>query len=196
MENNCWHDTEYTPVRFNDVWSDINAFLTDIGFLNESGEIEVQGTTGIKPTLEKSKEETLYYLLYGKYGGSTIAYSDITMFKTQVASIIFCNGRGWSKKLDIQQALFNLDLDSNDLIEGATVIYNNASNPGGKPTTNTTRELDYIDGQNVTKNKRSKLDAYSYLYDLMNNDVTTWFIDKFKKLFTLTVYIDEGGNYV
>ena len=197
MECNCWaNNYEANTTKFLDVWSDVNSFLTDIGFVNESGVVEVEGTTGITPTLEKTKLVNLYYMMYSRYYNSILINSDTDLFKKRVAAIIFCNGRAWSKKLDIQDRLFKLDLDSKDLIEGATIIYNNALNPGGSPTTNTTTELDYINNQNVTKNKRSKLDAYSYLYDLMNNDVTSWFLNKFSDLFIKTIYIDEGGNYV
>lgn len=191
----CWHNNEFESKKFVDIWPNVSTFLADVGYKNDNGEIEQAGTIGIPPLLKKSDLETLYYLLYGKFRNSQVAYSTTDLFKTQMGATIYVNGMAWSKKVEIQKKLFDLSLDDKDLLSGATIIYNNSSNPSSAPSTGTTDELNYVENQNVTKNKRSKLDAYDYLTNLMNEDVTTWFIDKFKRHFTYIPYIDEGGNF-
>lgn len=70
-----------------------------------------------------------------------------------------------------------------DLIQGSKAVYNTALNPGTAPSTDTLDELTYINQQNTTKYKKTKLEGYALLLDLLESDVTSDFIDSFKKLF-------------
>lgn len=120
----------------------------------------------------------LYYLLYGAYGGSTIASSNENQFKYQVFSLMFEYGPAWEKNLKIQSRIRELSED--DLKSGGKQIFNKALNPGTEPTT---EELDYISEQTTSKATRGILEAYERLSVLLSKDVTKEFIDKFKKLF-------------
>lgn len=155
--------------------------FTDI-FPNEStftGEYE---NAGIPPMLsQESSVTTLYYLLYARYGNSCIASSDENQFKYKLWSIIYSYGPSWEKRVEIQKNL--RELTENDLITGATQIYNHSYNPSTQPSTSTLDELTTINEQNTQKQKRSKLDAYSYLWDLLDTDVTTEFLNRFQNLF-------------
>lgn len=131
---------------------------------------------------------TLYYLLYARYGNSTIASSDENQFKYKVFSIIFQYGPTWQKRLEVQDALRKMDIE--ELRESAKAIYNHSYNPSTAPNTDTMYELQTINDQNVTKHQRSKTDAYALLLDLLKTDVTEQFINKFQKLF-LTVVTPE-----
>lgn len=144
--------------------------------------------SGIPIVLTSENLTTLYYLLYASYGNSNIASNDENQFKYKVYSIIFMYGPAWQKRLDIQQKLINLS--DNEIVRGATAIYNNALNPSQTPTTQTLEELSYINSQNTTKYKKSKIEGYAFLYDLIKTDVTKEFIDKFKKLFITIVEPD------
>ncbi|MBO7716251.1 MAG: hypothetical protein J6S85_21985 [Methanobrevibacter sp.] len=138
--------------------------------------------------------KTLYYLLYAKYGNSNIASSDENQFKYKVWGIIFQSGPSWEKRLSIQSTLRGLT--ESDLLLGAKAIYNHAYNPSTTPSTGSDTELDYINEQNTTNYKKSKLEAYQILWELIKFDVTEEFLDRFKKLFLVIVMPEEPLLYV
>jgi hypothetical protein len=76
-------------------------------------------------------------------------------------SVIFQYGPTWEKKLDIQEKL--RDLTEAEILAGAKAIYNHAFNPETTPSTASLEELNYINDQNITNYKKSKLEAYSIL---------------------------------
>ena len=94
-------------------------------------------------------------------------------------------GPAWQKRLEIQGKL--LALTDDELVKGTTAIHNSALNPSTSPSTQSLEELQYINAQNTTKFKKSKLEGYSSLYAIIETDVTEKFIDKFKKLFITVV---------
>lgn len=123
----------------------------------------------------------LYYMLYANYGNSPISNSDENQFKYRVWSTIFMYGPTWEKRLEIQDKLRKLSED--ELMRGGKAIYNHAFNPGTEPTTGSLEELDYINDQNTTNYKKSKLEGYAILMELLKTDVSRDFINKFKSLF-------------
>jgi hypothetical protein len=170
---------------FADIYTDLAAFKTDYT------------TNGIPETLSETNLTTIYYLLYARYGNSSIASSDETQFKYKLFSTIFMYGPAWQKRLEIQKKL--LELSDDEIVKGTTAIYNTALNPSQSPSTQSLEELNYINSQNTTKYKKSKIEGYATLYSLIETDVTEEFIDKFKKLFITIVepelplwYITEG----
>ena len=124
---------------------------------------------------------TLYYLLYARYGANPIANLTENLFKAKIISIVWCKGPTWVKRLSLQKSL--RDLTDAELLSGAKTIFNRALHPETEPGTDTDTELTYINAQDVSKIKRSKIDAYSYLNDVLKNDVTKEFIDAFAELF-------------
>ena len=136
---------------------------------------------GIPSTITDDTATTLFYLLYARYGNSHIINSDENQFKYKMFSIIFQYGPTWEKRLDIQNKLRNLTED--ELMYGTKAIYNTANNPGTDPSTGSLEELQYINSQNTTGYKKSKMDAYANLLALLDTDVTEDFIKKFGKLF-------------
>lgn len=172
MWNNSLYGN-YRQVKFTDVWKDVNSFLTEYQ------------NNGIKTTISQQSAQTLYYLLYSRFGNSTIASSDTNRFKYDVWGTIFSYGPTWEKRLEIQEKLRGLSDD--ELFTGATQIFNHAYNPGTAPSTSTLDELTAINEQNTNKNKKDKLNAYAMLMSLLEIDVTQQFLDKFKKLFLTVV---------
>jgi hypothetical protein len=91
-------------------------------------------------------------------------------------------------------------ISDEELLRGGKAIYNNAMNPDGSPATQSLEELPRISSQNTTNYKKSKMDAYSQLWELLNTDITNEFINKFKICFkqfvrpekTILYYEDEG----
>lgn len=172
----------YRQKTFGDVYPEVQEFLTDYQ------------SSGIPTTITEDSQTTLFYLLYARYGNSTIASSDIHRFKYQLFSIIFQYGATWEKRLDIQDKLRHLSDD--ELMTGSMQIYNRAENPGTQPSTDADDLLQYINNQNVAKNKKGKLEAYGLLEGLLVADVTGDFLKKFQKLFLTVVQREQPLYYV
>lgn len=173
---------QYDTKLFNEIWEDKDAFLTDYNGI------------GIPTTISAQSAQTLYYLLYARYGNSPIANYDEEQFKYKVFSTIFMYGPAWEKRLDIQQKLRALTED--DLVKGSKAIYNTALNPSTAPSTATLEELDYINSQNTTNYKKSKMDAYAQLWELVETDVTAEFLSKFRGCFKQFVKPERTWIYV
>jgi hypothetical protein len=159
----------YRNRKFTDIFPDVDDFLL------------AYNDSGIPTTITTTNATTLYYLLYARYGNSTIASSDETQFTYKVMAIIYQYGPTWEKRLEIQTALRGLSAD--ELVAGTRQIMNHAQNPGTEPTTATLSELDYIDSQNTVNYKKSKMDGYATLMALLDTDVSEEFLGKFKRLF-------------
>lgn len=125
--------------------------------------------------------ELIFYLLYSRYGNSSIASSDENQFKYRLFSIMFQYGPTWKRELEIQKKVRALTED--ELREGTRNTVNNAANPSTAPSTVDTEELPYVNQQNVSKVKRSKVDGYALVLSLLKDDVTEEFIRRFQKLF-------------
>lgn len=172
----------YRQKKFTDVYDSVEKFLADYNGV------------GLPTTISQGSAQTLYYLLYGRYGNDVIASSDINRFKYRLFGIIFQYGPTWEKRLEIQEKLRGLTED--EILTGSRQIYNNAQNPSTEPSTDTTDELQYINEQNVTKNRRGKLDAYAMLMELLRSDVTNELLTKFKTLFLTVIEPEEPLYYV
>lgn len=144
--------------------------------------------------LEEKDLKIIYALLYAKYGNSSIASDDENQFKYAVYSTIFMYGPTWAKRLEVQQALREMNIDELQL--GSKAVYNTALNPGTAPGTAALEELTYINQQNTTNYRKSKVEAYSILISLLETDVSKAFIDKFSKLFITIVQPDYPLWYI
>lgn len=169
MSNSVTMLPQYSTKLFTEIYDNANAFYADYT------------TNGITPVISEANAKLLFYLLYGRYGNNPIANWDETQFKYKLFSIVFMYGPTWEKRLDIQSKLRNLSDD--ELMKGSKAIHNSAYNPETAPTTQTLEELTYINNQNTTNYKRSKLDAYTMLLELLETDVTEEFLGKFKVCF-------------
>lgn len=166
----------YRNVKFTDVWNNVDAFTGDYK------------DNGITVTISDTSISLLYYLLYARYGNSTIASSDVNQFKYKLFSIIFMYGPTWEKRLEVQKGIRELTLE--EVQKGGKAIYNTALNPNQAPTTASLEELKFINQQNTSNFVKSKVDAYAIIIGLLETDVTEEFIGQFKKLF-LTVVSPE-----
>ena len=79
----------YRNLKFTDVYDNVEDFLKDYH------------NVGVPAIIQDSDISVLYYLLYSRYGNSTIASSDLNQFKYSVFSLIWQYGPTWSKKLAI-----------------------------------------------------------------------------------------------
>ena len=138
--------------------------------------------------------KTLFYLLYARYGNSHIANRDINQFKYKVFAIIYQYAPSWSKRIEIQEKLRGLT--EADILKGSEAIYNTALNPSKAPATNARTPLEYINSQNATLYNKSKMDAYTQLWDLLATDVTNELLMKFRDLFIKVPRPVRNATYV
>lgn len=135
-----------------------------------------------KDCITSTSLETLFYILYARYGNNPIVNYSINQFKAKLVANTFQKGPTWERKLSLQKSL--RDLSEDDLLTGARTILNRAEHDEGSPGTDTDELLGYINLQNVSKMRRSKIDAYSFLQDILKSDVTEEFISSYAKLFS------------
>ena len=135
-----------------------------------------------KDCITEANLKKLYWLLVARYGANPIVNYSIDLFKAKIVGITFQKGPTWERKLAVQKSL--RELSEAELLTGARTMFNRALHPETAPGTDTDEELSYINAQDVSKQKRSKLDAYSYLQDVLKTDVTEEFIRSYEKLFS------------
>lgn len=176
---------KYFNEKFSDVYPDFEKFESDYNTLGFPNIFREEATLKL-----------LYVLLCGRYANSTIANSDLNQFKYALFSIVWQYGGTWEKRVEIQRELRELSLDDGSAIYiGAKAIYNSAVNPGTEPSTTDLEELPFINNQNTTGYKTSKLDGLMKLYELLKTDVTSDFLNKFKDLF-IKIAIGTTKYYV
>ena len=182
---------EYITKTFAEVYPSYDDFKSDYDDLIGL----VSG--GITP-LKAGNIQATYYLLYARYGNTPIVNYDETQWKMKVMSNIVTYGPIWEKKKQIQIDL--RALTDAELLQGAKQIYNHAFNPSTEPSTQDMEELTHINDQNVTNNKKSKMEAYSILWANLHVDATDEYLNKFKNCFSRFVgdqypiiYVEEDN---
>lgn len=183
----------YFTKKFSDFWDSADEFYAD---WNEIGPFRgCLGDTLINDVnvTEEERIKLIFYLLYAQYGNSHIANLDETQFKLRLWSTIFQYAPTWNTKLKYQAQI--RALTDNEILIGATNVYNHSYNPSTAPSTQSLDELTTIDDQNVTKFKKSKLEAYFQATQYLEQDFTKEFIDRFKVLFLKIVEGQEPLYY-
>lgn len=183
---------EFDNITFSELWNTADKFVEDykmIGFpqTNEFGSY-----------MTDDDLKLIWLLLIGRFADSTIMpYNTFGAFKVRFMSRVWQHAPSWKKDLDIQNKLRSMSLeDGSPIYDGSKAIYNTALNPGTKPTTATTEELDYINSQNTTKYKKSKLEGIALLSDLLKKDVTEQFLRRFDDLFLKVIYSGRDLKYI
>ena len=171
----------YNTMKFTDI------FVTNEQFVEE------YTNSQIPSIISTVNANTLYYLLYARFGNNPIANYDINQFKYKIWSIIFQYGPTWEKRLDIQEKLRGLS--EKEMMQGAKSISNMALNPDQEPDESQIDELKYVSNQNVNKQTKSILGAYAELWNLLRIDVTKSFLDNFRPLFRAFVIPDKEYVY-
>ena len=143
---------QYSTELFVDIWDDVADFKSDLADSPFAGCISTSNPDNVS---------VVFYLLYARYGNNPIANQDINQWKFKIFSVIFQYGPTWEKRLDVQNKLRSISDD--DLLKGSKAIYNHAYNPSEAPSTGTLDELNFINDQNTTNYKKSKMDAYAQL---------------------------------
>lgn len=177
MYNNLY--TNLLNKKFSDIFTTVEEFVTQYK------------TSPIPTVLTDDELNTLYYLLYSRYGNSTIASSDENRFKFDLYATIFSYAPSWSRKVKLQESLRNLT--DAELREGSFAKHNHAFNPSTEPTTEV---LENINEQNTSDFQKDKMTAYATLNSILATDVTQSFLDKFNKLFRKGVILGVPIWYI
>ena len=188
-----WFVPPYETLTFSEVWKNFAQFKKDYDEL-------IVGFAQNAAPLKADSIQTLYYLLFARYGNNPISNSDVGQFKMKIFANIYAYGPLWEKKQEIQDKI--RALTDEELLIGAKQIYNRAYNPNAEPSTDSLEELIYINEQNTTNNKKSKMEAYSILWAILHASATDEFLNKFKKCFSIFVdkmpvpfYISEEEEF-
>ena len=180
---------QYDTKLFCEIFDSATKFVSEY---KNSGLYDA--TSGhLNNSLSNRDATTLFYLLYARYANNPIANLDENQFKYKVWATIFQYGPAWAKKLDIQNKL--RELTDDEIRLGSKAIYNHAFNPSTDPSTASLEELTAINEQNTTNFKKSKIEGYMGLWQLVVSDVTNEFIKKFEKLFKLFVTPERTWIY-
>ncbi len=185
---------KYSTKTFTQVWDNVDSFVNDYKaspFYNAVGK-----------ELDDAYLILTFYLLYNRYGNTPIANQDENQFKFKTFGLVMQYGPTWSLKLKIQEKLRDLGLDQDsEIYKGSKAIYNHAFNPETQPTTGDLEEINYINEQNTTGYKKSVLEGLALLAESIRDDVSSSYIDKFRKLFKQfffpirhAIYISEGED--
>lgn len=144
-------------------------------------------------TMDVSIKRQLYYTLYAYYGNSHVASSDENRFKTKLFSLIEQYAPNWEKRLDIQKKL--RAMTDEEITLGREATYNHAFNPETSPNTSSRDAINFINDQNKTLHTKSKIEGYANLLELLDDDFTKEFIDRFKNLFIAVAATDTPLLY-
>lgn len=175
MENNVL-DVGLT-MTFSDVFEDSDTFISEF-------KTTPFYRTPVSTMLTDTTLELVFILLYNKYGNNQIVNNSVNQFKSKLYGILWATGPVWLEKLKIQEKIWGLGLDDDsEIYKGSTAIYNHAMHPETEPSTDTDEELPYINDQNTTKYKKSKLEGLMLLANTLNDRLTDDFINKFRRLF-------------
>lgn len=162
---------------FSEVYADSDALQKDF----ESRGFETSGFPSDFPWA------LFYSLIYGRHGNATIISPDdyLAAWETRFCSILWQFGPYWMREVAIQQSL--RELSEEDLLKGSLVVSSNALNPAAKPTETFENmdvpKVDTIQQQATSQSRRSKMDAYAALSQLLRTDVTESFLRRFDALF-------------
>ena len=182
---------QYSTILFTQVWDNATEFVADYKL---SGLYDATDASHLNNSISDANANLLFYLLYARYGNNPIANRDVNQFQYKIFSIIFQYGPTWAKELDIQTKVRGLSEE--DIRTGSFAMYNQAVNPSTAPSTASDTELNYINGQNTTRYKKSKLEGYAMLVDLLKTDVTENFLKKFNICFKKFVSSERPLIYV
>lgn len=154
-------------------------------------------STSIASLFDDDTLELIYILLYNRYGNNQIINQSVNQFKSKLMGIMWASGPKWIQRLRVQEKIASLGLDnSSEIYKGSSAIYNHAQHPETAPSTDTSEELPYINDQNVTKYKKSKLEGLALLTESLADGYTDEFINKFRNLFKMFIWRNRGPIYV
>lgn len=175
---------EYENLTYDLVFDSAATFITKV---RATGLI-------VDTSINDSFLSLLFGMLYAKHGTDPIVSANEDQWIFKVALTTNSYAPTYIKKMDIQKSLRALTDD--EIREGYKNIFNHAINPSTKPSTENTSELPYINDQNVNKGKKGVVDAYAYLWEVLNSNLTEEFLKKYDKLFSKIATTTDRVVYI
>lgn len=175
---NIFQNTGMWTKTFSDVYSSYEDFVNDYNLFS---------ALTVIPFKDNSFLEHIYLSLMGEYASNNLSNMSEDQFKIRFWTRVNQYGPQYERELTIQKDLVQITED--ELTKSSSVIYNSAINPSQSVEDPSNTLIKELNTQNTTFHKRSKLDAYAYLKDLLNGgtDLTKQFIKRFKDLFTVVL---------
>lgn len=173
----------YRTRTFNDIFTTTTDFQTYMTGIDKSAGTEDLVSKDKDATVIAQYYNRIWFLLSARFGNCHIASSDENQFKLKTWSLITQYGPTWYEKDALQKKFRNFTDD--ELRSQGSSIINYAYNPS--TTVAEGGVIDNINEQNTSNAKRSPVDAYSIQYDILKDDITDKFVEKFKKLFLMIV---------
>ena len=170
----------YRNEKFGDIFNTYTDFYTD--YTTCGLPTNIRHADPVSPSTDENSLKTLYLLLAGRYMNSTIASESIDQFKLKLFGIIYQYGPTWERELDLQKKIREL---TDDEITGSSVRYYKGYNPTGEFAIG--EDVDFVNEQNTQLYQKNKGEAFGIADALLKNDITSRFLDKFKKLFITIV---------
>lgn len=163
----------YNTKTFGEIWPDSTSFKTDY----TSYETNIANLNKV----DDKYVVLTWQLIASKFANTPIRSDSEEQFKLGVFGIMVSEAPTWARRLELQKSI--RDLTEADLLAGETSIANRAENPDEAPTTSTMDELTYINVQTTNKQKRSKIQAYALLDNLLQDDLCETYVHRFNSLF-------------
>ena len=185
MSNSMYDKIFVNPwtMSFSNIYDDYETFISDYNTFKDLTQINFKNTEFLKH---------IYLILMGEYASSSISNMSVDQFKIRFWTRVNQYGPQYERELEIQKDLINLT--EKDLETSSSVIYNSAINPANTVEDPSSTLIKELNTQNTTFHKRSKLDAYAYLKSLLDKNLSSEFVSKFKGLFTY-IYVGPELYY-
>lgn len=172
----------YNNRTFSEIFPDADTFYN---------EYVQSGLATAESSVTEPNIRVLYYLMISRWANSHPQSADTNRFIMGIFSIVFMYGPTWEAKLKTQKKIRDL-LNGEELFDGSIQINNHSFNPSTEPTTEEFKALPTVNDQNASKWKKSKIEGYAVLMEVMRNDVTKEFLDRFAHLFS--IMLNPDGN--
>ena len=169
---------EYSRMLFRQVWPTRDQFVS-----------EYSASSFNLPELD-DKKNLIYDLLYASFANTPIVNDDVNYFKSRIFMTVFEYGPTWKKRLEVQQTLRGMSEE--ELRIGGRNVSNYAVNPNSAPATSSLDELNFVQQQTARGHKLSKAQAYATLLNLLEEDVTKFFVYQFVPCFSRFLKPEPG----
>lgn len=158
---------ETNEKTFSEIYNDADTFYKE------------SNAYGFTQEIDEDSTKKVFYLLTARYGDCvTTGYTNEARWKMKLFSILWEYGPQWVRIMSVRTSLNALTED--EAKKGTTVLVNHARNPQNKPTN---EELEYVDDQNTTKYRKSRMEALELMDEAAKSNGTNEFLARFKVLF-------------
>jgi hypothetical protein len=165
----------YNTVTFSDHFPDYETWEEKIGGMLTIPYLDATLHPGIP------SPETIYTLLMAEYKNSHVASDDPTRFVLKCAALMYQYAPQYQREMEIQVKL--RDMTQDEMLNGGETIANEAAHPGKTMDVDAHEKVTTVNAQRTAWRQKDKATAYAELYALLDADITTRFVNRFRRLF-------------